>query len=260
MTTVPGYNDDAAMISRMQQHRLKGLADMAGGMAHEINQPLGGIRGFAEGILIGLEEGWDISQAEIKAKMRRIIAEADRIDDLIQSVRGFADERARLDMVTVEVMTAVRAAVRLMGTRLQAAGIDLEISAQGGRARVRANPFGIQEVVQILLSNAGDACIARAGTGRGRISIVVDGGVLPSDPVSVRVSDNGIGMDAPTLAKAGEPFFTTKVPDRGVGLGLATARGVLTQCSGQLDIASQPGTGTTVTVRLHHRIAEQEST
>jgi two-component system, cell cycle sensor histidine kinase and response regulator CckA len=256
MSTARTPADETAMIKRMRQHRLKGLAEMAAGMAHEISQPLGGIRGFAEGILIGLEEGWDISEEEIITKMRRIIAEADRIDELIQSVRRFADDGGRLDLVAVDALTAVQAAVRLMGTRLQANGIELEVTARGLSTRVRANPFGLQEVVQILLANAGDACAAPGDSAVRRIGILVDGGVAATDPVVITVADSGIGMDEATLAQAGEPFFTTKGPDRGVGLGLASARGLLAQCGGQLALASSQTGGTTVTVRLWQRIEE----
>jgi signal transduction histidine kinase len=256
MSTSSTPADESGLIKRMRQHRLKGLSEMAAGMAHEISQPLGGIRGFAEGILIGLEEGWDISKQEIIIKMRRIIAEADRIDELIQSVRSFADDGGRLDLVAVDALTATQAAVRLMGTRLQAHGIELELVARGLSPRVKANPFGLQEVVQILLANAGDACAERDAAAVRRISILVDGGAAISEPVVITVADSGIGMDEATLAQAGEPFFTTKGPDRGVGLGLATARGVLAQCGGQLALESGRTVGTTATVRLWQRLAE----
>jgi signal transduction histidine kinase len=252
--------NEADIIKLMRSNRLKGLAEMASGMAHEINQPLGGIRGFAEGILIGLEEGWDISKDEIIAKMRRIISESDRIDELIQGVRGFADDGNRLETVDMDVLTAVKAAVRLMGTRLQVHGIGVTVSSVGLAPRVHANPFGLQEVVQILLSNAGDACLAREVSGPGQVEICVDGGTCGSDPILVCVKDNGIGMDDGTLVKAGEPFFTTKGPDRGVGLGLAMARGILTQCGGQLELRSLPGKGSEATVRLKNRCSKESGT
>lgn len=253
MTTSP--TDETSLIARMRRHRQNGLAEMAAGMAHEISQPLGGIRGFAEGILIGLEEGWDITPAEIKAKMARIIAESDRIDDLIQSMRGFADDQGRTDILALDAMAAVRAATRITGTRMQAHGIDWSTSAVGASARVLANPFGLQEVVQILLANAADACELRHGRAGGRIAVVVDGGA-PADPVRIRISDNGCGMDAATLARAGEPFFTTKGPDRGVGLGLAMARGILGQFGGTLALASTVGEGTVATVAIRNRAPE----
>ena len=251
---------ETGIIERMRRHRLQGLAEMAAGMAHEINQPLSGIRGFAEGILIGLEEGWDISKQEILDKMRRIVTESDRIDDLIQSVRGFADENARLEMMPVDLHQVVQAAVRLWGTRLRAHGIELRITCVDPvLAWVRANPFAVQEAVQIVLTNAGDACLARAPGEDGRIAIDIDGGKGANDPALITINDNGSGMDAATLARAGEPFFTTKGPDRGIGLGLAVARGILAQCGGELALQSTPATGTTVHLRLWHRLISKES-
>lgn len=241
-------NDDE-LIGRMRRHRQDGLAEMAAGMAHEVSQPLGGIRGFAEGLLIGLEEGWDISQEEIRGKMRRIIHECDRIDDLIQGVRSFASEEGRAELLEVDVQGVVKAVVQLMGSRLQAHGVRLSTHGVGLPAHVRANPFALQEAVQHLLANALDAC--RPG---GSVAITVDGGQDESGPVAVRLVDDGCGMDAATLARAGEPFFTTKGPDRGTGLGLAMVRGILVQCGGQLELASIPGTGTTATILLWHRL------
>ncbi len=257
MNSTPPLHEETGMITRMRRHRQNGLAEMAAGMAHEINQPLGGIRGFAEGILIGLEEGWDISPDEIKTKMRRIITEADRIDELIQGVRSFADDQGRLDIVPVDVSTVVKAASRLMGTRLQAHGIDWQTTITGLPPKIRANPFALQEVVQILLSNAADACQQRHERSGGAITIAIDGGAAANDPILVRVNDNGCGMDANALAHAGEPFFTTKGPDRGVGLGLAMARGILAQCGGQMELTSTPDIGTIATIRLWHRIGSE---
>ena len=259
MSTSRPPSDGTSMVSRMRRHRLNGLAEMSAGMAHEINQPLGGIRGFAEGILIGLEEGWDISQAEILAKMRRIIDEADRIDQLIQGVRSFADEDARLELMEVDVLSVVKAAMRMMGIRLQAYGIELTLITDGLPAVVQANPFALQEVVQILLSNAGDGCLDRTDGARiSRVAIRIHGGQVDADSVQVIIKDDGVGMDEITLARAGEPFFTTKGPDRGVGLGLATARGILAQCHGRLQLASSPGRGTVATINLSQRARQQD--
>jgi histidine kinase len=250
----------------MRRHRLQGLAEMAAGMAHEINQPLSGIRGFAEGILIGLEEGWDISKQEILEKMKRIVAESDRIDSLIQSVRGFADENARLEMMRVDLYQVVQAAMRLWGTRLRARGVELSLTCTNRATTwVRANPFALQEVVQIVLMNAGDACLARvandnASDNDGHIAITIDGGADGHGPAFISVRDNGIGMDAAVLVRVGEPFFTTKGPDRGLGLGLSVARGILAQCGGELALQSTLGTGTTVNIRLCQRPLSKEST
>ena len=253
-------SNNAEMAERMRRHRLQGLAEMAAGMAHEVNQPLSGIRGFAEGILIGLEEGWDISKQEILEKMRRIVDESDRIDSLIQSVRGFADENARLEMMRVELYQVVQAAMRLWGTRLRARGIELSLTCvDRATAWVRANPFALQEVVQIVLANAGDACLARTGDDDQHITITIDGGANAQSPAVISINDTGIGMDAATLARAGEPFFTTKGPDRGSGLGLSVARGILAQCGGELELQSTLGTGTTVNISLGQRLSSKES-
>lgn len=246
-------NDGTEIISRMRRHRQNGLAEMAAGMAHEISQPLGGIRGFAEGILIGIEEGWDITSEEILGKMRRIIEEADRIDELIQGVRAFADEEGRSELVAIHAGTVVRAALRLVGTRIQAHGIACDCVIRGNPPVVRGNPFALQEVVQILLGNAADACEQRYAGAGGTVTITVDGGTGRDDPVCITVADDGCGMDGTTLARAGEPFFTTKGPDRGIGLGLSMVRGILSRCGGQLHLASTPGQGTTAVVRLWHR-------
>ena len=75
-------------------------------------------------------------------------------------------------------------------------------------------------------------------------------GLAGGDYVRISVSDTGIGMDEPTLAKATEPFFTTKGPGKGTGLGLSMVHGLAAQSGGALTLSSQPGTGTTVDLWL----------
>ena len=102
--------------------------------------------------------------------------------------------------------------------------------------------FRSQQILLNLALNSRDAMPEG-----GRIVITTE---LTGSLVELTVSDNGSGMDAPTRARVFDPFFTTKDPGRGTGLGLSTVYGIVRRAGGRIDLESEPGVGTTVTVRL----------
>src|SRR4051794_22697690 len=127
---------------------------------------------------------------------------------------------------------------RLAGDR-----VTVEVR-RGGRARVRVDPGQLEQVLFNLVINSRDA-MADGG------HIVVEAGERVRrdgvESVVLRVTDDGEGMDPSTLAQCQKPFFTTKGRSRGTGLGLATVGSILERSGGTLEIASEPGRGTTVT-------------
>ena len=145
-----------------------------------------------------------------------------------------------------------------MLARLLGAGIEIRVRTSPGLAAVRASRTGIEQVVLNLALNARDAMGAF-----GRLTISVSNVVIGPELaqalpgyaaagryVSVKVQDDGPGMDETTRARAFEPFFTTRGRDRGFGLGLSIVRNVVERCGGHVDLATEPGRGTTFTVYL----------
>lgn len=141
----------------MRSDRLRSLGEMATGIAHELNQPLVGVRGLAEHLLIGLNRGWDLSEDKVREKLSLIIEQADRMSHIIDHVRLFARSADKQEIFRVRVNEVVRSAVELVTSQLQARSILLESTLCPADCYIRANPFSLEEVILNLLINARDA-------------------------------------------------------------------------------------------------------
>ena len=243
---------------RLQQsQRLESLGQLVGGVAHDFNNLLNVIQGYAD----------------FTAEQIQVLAPSDaRLEPVledIEQVRVAAQQAARLtrqlltfareDVIRPEVLDlneAVKEAGQLL-RRTLGEHIDLVIAAEPALWRVKADRGQLEQVLVNLAVNARDAM-----PGGGRLSIdtgntEVDAAYATGRPdlklgryARLRVSDTGTGMDRATVARVFEPFFSTKPKGRGTGLGLATVSGVVTPAAGNIEIYSEVGLGTTITVLL----------
>ena len=239
----------------MRSDRLRSLGEMAAGMAHELNQPLTGVRGLAEYLLIGMDRGWNITGEKIRDKLEMIIEQADRMTHIIEHIRVFARESGKPELRPVYVNDVVQSSMDILGIQFQSRGLELVCELTEDLPVVSANPFSLEEVVLNLLSNARDAVKERLqmdGTStppRVLLRTRVDG-EGPGQHVKIEVIDWGVGIPHHLLPKVFDPFFTTKGSDRGMGLGLSVSRSIVEQFGGTLEVQSMLGQGTTGTISL----------
>ncbi len=246
---------EAQRALSMRSDRLRSLGEMAAGIAHELNQPLVGVRGLAEHILIGLNRGWELTEDKLKDRATRIVEQADRMVHIIEHVRMFAREAGKPQLEPVQVNDVVRSGIDMLGTQFRSRGLELDCALMEDLPQVSANPFSLEEVVLNLLNNARDAVEDRQREGAASSSarvLVRTGldGEREEQQVIIEVMDNGVGIPGEVLTKVFDPFFTTKDPDKGTGLGLAISRSIVEEFGGSLQIQSTPGEGTTVTISL----------
>ena len=241
----------------MRADRLRSLGEMAAGIAHELSQPLVGVRGYAEHTLIGLDRGWDLDEQKLADRQQSIIEQADRMVHIIDHVRRFAREAGNPVQEITAVNDIVESSLSLLGTQLRARDIELTTVFGDELPAVYANPYSLEEVVLNLVTNARDAVEGRQKSSDGR-SINISTDVDNEGSVRIRVSDNGGGIPAELQERVWEPFFTTKDPDRGTGLGLSICRSIVEESSGRLELESEVGRGTTVTIILPAHIEEGE--
>jgi PAS domain S-box-containing protein len=242
-------------VLSMRSDRLRSLGEMAAGIAHELNQPLQGVRGMAERLLISLDRGWELTEETIRDRAGTIIEQADRMVNIIEHIRIFARESGKPELRSVRVNDVVRAGMDLLGTQLRSRGIQLDRELMESLPVISANPFSLEEVVINLLINARDAVEEQMKSG----SVSTPPRILlrtlldqtgESERVKIEVIDNGIGIPEDKVEYVFDPFFTTKGPDRGTGLGLSISRSIVEGFGGTIYINSTFGSGTTATISL----------
>lgn len=215
-----------------EQAALARLGEMAAVVAHEVKNPLAGIRGALQ--VIGgrmPESGRD------KAVVGDIVTRLDSLNEIVQDLLVFARPREP-SLSPVPLMDLVHQTVTMLRRDPGQAGIDTRIS--GDQIVVRVDPEQMQMVFLNLLLNA-----AQAQGSSGTIQIDVSSDTLAA---TVRITDNGPGIPPEVRDKIFEPFFTTK--SRGTGLGLPTAKRIIERHRGALEIECPPGGGTAVIVKL----------
>jgi two-component system cell cycle sensor histidine kinase/response regulator CckA len=226
----------------LQSQKLEALGQLAGGVAHDFNNVLAAIMGYAQLLLEDLTP-----EDRQHRDLNEILHAAERAASITRQLLAFSRQQppavARLDLVELvhELTGMLRA--------LLPATIELRVSPDRGATPivVLADRGQLDQVIMNLAVNSRDA-MPNGGILSVNVHTAVTAEAAPT--VVLEVHDNGMGMSQEVMARVFEPFFTTKELGRGTGLGLATVYGIVRQHSGAIEIASAVGEGTTVTVRL----------
>jgi signal transduction histidine kinase len=244
---------NSRLYSRMKERdRLAALGSMAAGLAHEVKNPLGAIKGAAQ----LLEE--DPTSREF---IGIILEEVNRLDRVVGSFLDYARPHAG-NPIPLDVNAAVRRTVQILSSQLTDGNVDVQLDLAEPLPRAKIDPEKLRQVLMNLMQNA-----IQAMDGRGRITVSTGArrgsrwaaapqsernGSPRSDAevefVEVSVRDTGPGISAKVLKNLFVPFFTTKT--QGTGLGLAISQSIVQNAGGTIDVISQPGAGTTFTVIL----------
>lgn len=232
--------------------RLAAVARLAGGVAHEINNMMAVVLGFA-GMLSDSLDGDDARRRDVD----QILAAADRAAETMEQLLAYSGGQIvqPVTLAPAQVVHGLEPALR----SLLPPDVQLAVRAQATDAHVRIDRGQFEQVVVNLVTNA----IEATSTG-GRVTIDVDTAefeadrlprhpettVRPGSYVRLAISDTGHGMDAATLARIWDPFFTTKPRGKATGMGLATTHGIVKHAGGYAWAYSEPGLGTSIKVYL----------
>ncbi len=231
----------------LQSAKMVAIGELASGIAHELNQPLLGIRGFAQELVHLRDQVAQGAQASFDDHTGEIIRNADKMSKIISTLRSFA-RKSTDSFEWVDVAAVVRDGVRIVTHDFKNHQIECEVDGfeATGFPKVFGNAIHLEQVIVNLLTNARDA-INETKRGRGRVRIQAK-----FDPkfVTVSVQDDGAGIPEAVKAKIFNPFFTTKEVGRGMGLGLSLSFGLIQKINGSLVAESEPGRGTEFIVRL----------
>lgn len=252
---------EEAQARAAQSQRMEALGQLAGGVAHDFNNVLQAVAGGAR--LIEARSG----DPERVRRLARMIAEAARRGASVTRRLLAFSRRADLRAEAVDVATLFEDMREILSHTL-GTGIEVRVQLPALLPPLLADKGQLETVLVNLAANARDAL---RGAGAITLSGIVEevprrsGGpalpatLKPGSYLRLSVADTGAGMDAATLARAAEPFFTTKPLGKGTGLGLAMARGFAEQSGGALAIESSPGRGTTVRLWMPVAAADARS-
>ncbi len=248
---VTDLTEEAQLRRRLRQaEKLSAIGELVSGVAHELNNPLTVIRGYAQ-LLCG-QNGSEAAERELRA----ISQHAERAARVVQGLLTFAREHPRIQE-TVDLNAVLQSVLDACEPQMAGAGIRVIPELAAGLPRVQGDHYQLQQVFVNILTNAEQA-MAQAGRGgeiRVRTSITGDGQLL------VAIADNGPGIPAALADRIFDPFFTTRAEQQGTGLGLSICYGIVRAHNGRVWVESAEGQGATFYVMLpafgRVRVAEE---
>ena len=240
-----------------QTSKLATLGEMSAGLAHEINQPLGGIA-LITTTLKKLHERDMLTPEELLSGLGDIDQSVKRMTKIITHIRTFARQEA-LKFVDVDLNETIDSALSLLGEQLRLHQIEYELHLGEGGVNVAGEPYQLEQVWINMISNARDSLDEK--------KLKVMDGTLPKETfnkkliITTRYSedlsiaeivfeDNGMGISPENIEKILEPFFTTKEVGKSTGLGLSISYGIIDSHKGKINIKSEVNKSATVTISL----------
>jgi two-component system, NtrC family, sensor histidine kinase HydH len=235
-----------------ERDRLAVLGQMAAGLAHEIRNPLGAIKGAAQLLAEPNPDGKDVDPTA-QEFIGIILEEVERLDRVVGSVLDLARTNQG-SLVATDVNAVLRRTLQVLSAERSNRDVTIDVQLEAALPRVVMDPEQLRQVVMNLFRNA-----AQAMAGRGKITIKTRvrpglGATLPGmgapneSFVEIIVTDTGPGISQKVLKNLFLPFFTTK--DKGTGLGLAISQGIAQAAGGRIEVQSYEGKGTTFAVIL----------
>ncbi|MFW6012371.1 MAG: PAS domain S-box protein [bacterium] len=234
----------------LQAQKMESIGRLAGGVAHDFNNMLGVITGYAE---LALQEA--VPDSAVYRMLGQIQQAAERSAELTSQLLAFARRQPATPRV-LDLDETISPMLQML-RRLIGESIELEWRPQAGVWPVEIDPVQLVQILTNLVVNARDAIgevgritIATANAELDRAYCTEHPGLVPGSYAMLTVSDDGCGMDPDVAERIFEPFFTTKHHAEGTGLGLAVLHGIVRQNDGLIQVYSEPGRGTTFRIYL----------
>ncbi len=222
----------------LQSEKMSSVGQLVSGVAHELNNPLTGIMGFAQ--LLLLRELDETARRQVET----IYAEAERASKIVQNLLTFA-RRRRAQKEPSNLNTLIERVLELRNYDLRVRNIETELDLDPALPETMVDANQMQQVFLNIIINAEQAMRGDGDQGTLRIRTSAD-----DRNVTVAFQDTGPGMSAETVRRIFDPFFTTKEAGEGTGLGLTISYGIIEDHGGRIWAESGPGRGTTFLIEL----------
>ena len=227
----------------IQSGKMVAMGQLASGISHELNQPLTAIKGFAQVALMDLDK-----KGLIREDLNKIVAQSDRMDQIIKNVRLFA-RKPEFKMEETDINQPIEASLMLLSEQLRVHNIKLNKSLAKDLPKVEGDKNELQQVFLNLITNARDSIDSLKSPNGGELIIK---STLSKNKKNIEITfeDTGHGISKEDLSNVFNPFFTTKSPDGGIGLGLSITHRIIENHKGTIEAFSEEGKGATFKITL----------
>lgn len=230
-----------------QSRKMESLGQLAGGVAHDFNNMLGGIIGFSEILKMGAAK-----ESKEESYINHILEAATNAADLTAKLLAFS-RKGKMISTIFDIHSSCEAAVSLLYRTINR-NITIETDLKAAESSITGDPSQIQNVILNLCINAKDAMPEGGKIVLKSTDVTLEKANLynlsPGEYIQITVSDTGHGIPQALITKIFEPFFTTKSVGKGTGLGLAAVYGAIKNHHGDVLVESTEGVGTTFTILL----------
>ena len=231
---------DTYCAAMMESHQLTAIGTLTAGVAHELNNPLNNIMLTAHTLM---EEYKDLPETERIEMMDDLIQETERAQNIVRNLQDFARESESASE-QLNVADLIQETEKLAVNQAKVSGVTLDVYVQPHLPVIHGDRQQWKQVFLSLILNALDA-VEKDGKVSVRVEKAKTLGFL-----NVHVEDNGRGIPAHLLPYVFNPFYTTKSPGKGTGMGLSVSKGIVTRHGGRIDVKSQEGVYTCFTVTI----------
>ena len=230
----------------VQASKLATLGEMAGGIAHELNQPLNVMKVGSAFLREAVTRGKKMSDEELDTVTKEICSEVDRASGIINHLRDFV-RVADVESHKVDINKPIKDVFKVLGQQLRLRQIELELDLEEDLLPIMADSNRLEQVFINLVTNARDAMEDKRP---GSTKLLKIRSFLDNGDVVVTVFDTGKGIPEDIIDRIFEPFFTTKEVGKGTGLGLSIGYTIIKDYGGTITVESEVGTGTTFELRF----------
>lgn len=244
----------------IQKSKLESLGELSAGLAHEINQPMGGISMGLENIMYKISNK-ELTSEYVESKIKFLFKDIERIRKIIEHVRTFSRDQQKTDQEIFDIATVINNTISLINRQYTNHQVDLQFDNPDIELTTLGNPFKLEQVILNLLSNAKSAVEKRANLNEGTFNKQIIISCNTDDKfIFIKVKDNGIGIPQEIIDRIFDPFFTTKDEESGTGLGLSISYGIINEMKGAIEVMSIPKELTEITIKLPLIIKPNEET
>ena len=241
----------ATQAQLIQSAKMAAVGQLGAGVAHELNNPLGGILGYAQFILEKLKQpNFGIEQFKSTARYLESIEQAAaRCKGIVENLLKFSRRPIVIKPEPIDIGLALQDTLSIIGHQLKLKNVDCALDIKPGLAKVMGIVNQLQQVFTNLILNAQQAMPSGGQLKISAENILDEKSGKPAQ-VRIEFSDSGCGMSEENLAHLFEPFFTTKQQQKGTGLGLAVSYEIIQEHKGSIKAKSKLGEGTTFSITL----------